>query len=379
MSRPSSTLVPRIAAARGVLQLGVAGTVGVASLVEALHQAVLATAPLPWLPSGPLARGLTGVVYAGVRGVAAAVGKGGDLVLLQAERFAGKDTAPGAAVALPLGLRSALNGLIGDRLAAMDNPVALPMSIEAHRHARTGLHPRKAAGPRVLFIHGLCMNDRQWQAMANHEQDYGDRLAREHGHRPVYLRYNSGLAIAENGRRLAAILERRHRGRHAWDRPLHVVAHSLGGLVIRSAIAEGLAQGQRWPEHLRSIVFLGTPHEGAPLERLGKSVDAALALGRFSSPWGVIGRIRSVAIHQLGHAEIAPWAGRPSRVRLHAIAGVIGRSTEGRLLSAIGDGLVPVDSALATGRAPGALRFDSRTTVPGVGGCPPEFTPAEWR
>lgn len=364
----AARIAPNIATARGLLQLGVAGTVGAAALAEAVHEAVLATAPLPWLPASPLVRGVTRFAYAGVRGAAQAVGKGGDAMLAFAERQAGGEARPGAVreVSVPLGLRAVLNGVVGDRLDAMGNPVALPMTIETHRHARTAAH-RRATGSRVLFVHGLCMNDRQWQAPTGRGEDFGDRLASEAGLRPLYLRYNTGLAIAENGRRLAALLESRHRGRHAWRGPLHIVAHSLGGLVARSAISEGVAQGHAWPARLGHVVCLGTPHDGAPLERFGKTVDAALTLSRFSSPWAVIGKIRSIAIHQLGHSDVATWSIRPDGLQLHAVAGVLGKARRGRLASFIGDGLVPMASALGEGAKSRLAGFDHRRVVDGAG------------
>lgn len=356
-----------IVAARGLLQLGVASAVGVTSLAQAVHEAVLATAPLPWLPGGPVVRGVTRVAYGGVRSVTGVVGKGGDALLAAMERLVGGDASPlrPRTVSVPPGVRAVLNGIVGDRLERLGNPLALRMSIEPHRFARRSAH-RQANGPRVLFIHGLCMDDRHWQAPTGTGDDFGDRLARDAGYRPLYLRYNTGLAIAENGRRLAALLEARHRGRHAWQAPLHIVAHSLGGLVIRSAIAEGVAQDHAWPAHLNHVVCLGTPHDGAPLERLGKTLDAALSLSRFSSPWAVIGKIRSLAIHQLGDAHITPWTVRPQHLRLHALAGVLGTARSGPA-SFLGDGLVPVSSALAEGHVSSAVGFDHRQLVEGAG------------
>ena len=352
---------------RGLLQLGVSGTVGVASLAQAVHEAVLATSPLPWLPASTLVNGVARLAYGSVRGVAGAVGKGGDSLLAFAERRLGGESRNPTPrpLPVPLGLRAVLNGVVGDRLEALGNPVALSMSIEPHRSAR-GAH-RGARGPRVLFIHGLCMHDQHWQAPTGRGEDFGDRLARESGLRPLYLRYNTGLAIAENGRRLAALLESRHRGRHAWREPFHAVAHSLGGLVLRSAIAEGVAQGHVWTEQLQHVVSLGTPHEGAPLERLGKSVEAALRISRFSSPWAVLAAVRSVAIQQLGHAQVATWSRTPGSLRWHAVAGTLASRDRGRLGAFLGDGLVPVSSAL--GQRPDSARpeFEGRTVLSGVG------------
>jgi pimeloyl-ACP methyl ester carboxylesterase len=366
-TRPADSMID-VAALRGLLQLGVSGTVGVASLAQAIHEAVIATSPLPWMPASALVNGVARLAYGSVRGVAGAVGKGGDSLLSLAERRIGGERrlSKRREFAVPLGFRSALNGVVGDRLEALANPMALPMTIEAHRWSRSGVH-RAARGPRVLFIHGLCMTDEHWQAPTARGEDFGDRLARESGLRPLYLRYNTGLAIAENGRRLAALLEIRHRGRRAWQEPFHVVAHSLGGLVLRSAIAEGLSQGHVWTERLQHVVSLGTPHDGAPLERLGKSVEAALRLSRFSSPWAVLASVRSVAIQQLGHAAVAPWPSVPPSLRWHAVAGALGSRDRGRLGAFLGDGLVPVASALGQHREGSAPEFAERTVLQGVG------------
>ncbi|MFN3303665.1 MAG: hypothetical protein ACK44A_08085 [Roseateles sp.] len=56
----------------------------------------------------------------------------------------------------------------------------------------------------------------------------------------------------------------------------------MGGLVARSAIAQ--AQGRRWPSRLQSLVTLGTPHLGAPLERGGQQVQQLLAVSAYSRP-----------------------------------------------------------------------------------------------
>ena len=371
----------RITTARGLLQLGVAGTVGIASLAEAIHEAVAATMPLPLLPGSPITTGVARLAYRGVRGAAGAVGKGGDALLGLAERAVTGEQRRArprnGAVSVPLRLQSVLNGVVGDRLEAVRNPLALPMTIEPHRHSRRSAH-RSATGPRVLFVHGLCMNDIQWQGATGRGVDFGDRLAREAGCRPLYLRYNTGLGIAENGRRLAALLEARHRGRHAWNGPLHVIAHSLGGLVLQSALAEGVALGHRWPERVGHVVSLGTPYEGALLERFGKTLDVALRLSRFSSPWAMVSAIRSVAIRQLDHALIAPLARRPEGLVFHAVAGTLGGSRVQAVAPLVGDGLVPVDSALARGAASKRLAIDHRTVLEGVGHLALVTHPGVW-
>ena len=51
----------------------------------------------------------------------------------------------------------------------------------------------------------------------------------------------------------------------------------MGGLVTRSALHSAGTDGcTEWPKRLKNIVFLGTPHHGAPLERAGNWVDTVL-------------------------------------------------------------------------------------------------------
>ena len=60
---------------------------------------------------------------------------------------------------------------------------------------------------------------------------------------------------------------------------------------------------------LREIVFLGTPHHGAPLERAGHGVDVLLDATPFSRPFAQIGKLRSAGILDLrhGHVQEADW------------------------------------------------------------------------
>ena len=200
---------------------------------------------------------------------------------------------------------AALNGVLGDHLAATDNPLAIPM---AFRHAGQTLvlerfamrsHLR-AATPRLLvLLHGLCMNDLQWQR-AGH--DHGDALARELGFTPIYLHYNSGLSVSTNGRILAQLMEHLF---DAWPVPIERLAmlgHSMGGLVARSALHHGaLIQrgGLRWPARVNDLVCLGTPHQGAPLERAGHGVDVLLSAAPYAAPLARLGKLRSAGINDM--------------------------------------------------------------------------------
>ena len=141
-----------------------------------------------------------------------------------------------------------LNGLIGDRLEREGSALHQPTSARMHGQP-IGLDEsslREAfphATPRLaVFIHGLTGDEFCWSWGQNPatnpraEEAYGSRPASDLGYAPVYLRYNSGLHISENGRTVAALLPgaRARRGRSRCEQ-IALVGHSMGGLVARSA------------------------------------------------------------------------------------------------------------------------------------------------
>jgi PGAP1-like protein len=157
----------------------------------------------------------------------------------------------------------ALNGAVGDRLERARNPLAVPMSLHCAARVR---------GPRLaVFIHGLGQTEEAWLRHAERQVPYGARLEAEFGYTPVYVRYNTGRHISENGRDLASLLEREAPGE---VREIALVGHAMGGLVARAACHYGA--GSAWARQVRHVVMLGAPHSGAPLEQAAASAGALL-------------------------------------------------------------------------------------------------------
>jgi len=180
-------------------------------------------------------------------------------------------------------LIGALNGITGDRLAEDGNDLAIEMAV---RHEGKDVdcaerdlgHAFPAATPRLaVFLHGLAATEEWWQrpkrdSRARATRSFGASLRQDTGFTPVYIRYNSGLHISENGARLSRLLDQLCA---SWTVPvdeLVLVGHSMGGLVIRSAGQAGVDAGHTWPMCTTHIVTLGSPHHGAPL---AKAVHAA--------------------------------------------------------------------------------------------------------
>ena len=355
---------------RAAARLATEATAGLADLVEAMHERI---ARLPGVPAPAQAgrtRGITGLVYKTVRGVTRLVGGSVDglLGLLAPTLASPSEDPPLSPLDSPLpspereAVVAALNGVLGDHLASTSNPLATTMAFR--RGGRPLVLERAAlgeaiadAGPRLLvLVHGLCMNDLQWQRDGH---DHGAALARDHGYTPVYLHYNTGQHIATNGQAFAALLQGLV---EAWPVPLQrlvIVGHSMGGLVARSAVQQANEAGLGWPAKVSDLVFLGTPHHGAPLERAGHWIDLVLGATPYSAPLARLTRVRSAGINDLRQPFPVPFA-LPAGIRCSTVAATLGPRPghiKGRLL---GDGLVPVASALGQHKtARHTLAFDA--------------------
>ena len=193
---------------------------------------------------------------------------------------------------------SALNGAFGDTLVRRGNALALGMTVrrrgrdlELTRAAVSDAYPN--AKPRLaVFVHGLCETDDAWKLGDARHVPYGHRMEIELGYTPVYLRYNTGRHISENGRELATLLEALVT---SWPTQVHeitLVGHSMGGLVARSACHYGADSA--CVAKVRHVFTLGTPHRGAPLEQAANAASVA-AWPAFRKPGRSPGRSTSGA------------------------------------------------------------------------------------
>ena len=276
-------------------------------------------------------------------------------------------------------LLAALNGVLGDYMAASNNPLAVTMhlrrggiALPMEREPLAAAIPQ-AGGKLLVLLHGLCMNDLQWKRKGH---DHGAALARDLAYTPVYLHYNTGLHVSTNGRAFAERLETlvQH-----WPVPLTelvLIGHSMGGLVARSACHYGALANHEWRRRVDKAVFLGTPHHGAPLERGGNWVDILLSSNGYSAPLARLGKIRSAGITDLrfGNLVDEDWNQRdrfvrsgdrriavplPEGVACYAIAASTSKAARDLSERLIGDGIVPLASALGRHANPRlALSFD---------------------
>jgi pimeloyl-ACP methyl ester carboxylesterase len=275
---------------------------------------------------------------------------------------------------LPGGMGLAfLNGLVGDRLEREGSPLQQPMAVRVggvpvppRRRALAEAFPQ--ATPRlVVFVHGLMGEEHGWLlGRRQGREDYGTRLARDLGCTPVYIRYNTGRHISENGRSLADLLAALV---DAW--PVEVdeialVGHSMGGLVSRSACYRAALEDARWVRNVRHVISLGSPHLGAPLEQAAHVASHALGKLPETRMMSTFLRRRSSGIRDLRQGSLVDedWRDRdPEALRAAAcqevpllegathcfVSATVTRSPRHPLGRVVGDTLVLVPSA--TGRS----------------------------
>jgi pimeloyl-ACP methyl ester carboxylesterase len=342
----------------GLGRLAADATLGVTEIVETVHRRTA-------YPSGgrdpAFGTGIAGIVYGSVRTITQVVQGSLTAAMPFVPTGSERGSSPEREAIL-----AALNGVLGEYLVRTNNPLAIRMSLRRDGGSltitREGLAAtlEKPTGKLLLLVHGLCLNDLQWRRNGH---DHGTALARDLGYTPMYLHYNSGLHVSENGRQLAVLLEDLLQMWPVAVEELAIIGHSMGGLISRSACQRGVESGQLWPRYLRRIVFLGTPHHGAPLERIGNWANSLLEISPYSSPFARLGKIRSAGVTDMRHGTVLEqdWKGRdrfasmkdvrsalplPTGVRCYAVAATRRRTIGDSSLDMLGDGLVPVESAL---------------------------------
>lgn len=366
----------------GIAKLATDATHHATFIAEGVHQSVRGTLGLSSGKTRTETGGLTGLIYQSIRGVGKLVGKSVDsaLAALQPLFMSIEQDAPNSPQREAV--LAALNGVMGDYLAESNNSLATSMTIRYQGKDITPEmlplpadreHGREDQQKILLMIHGLCMNDLQWQTMQNGQSfNHGEVVSKALDDLPIYLRYNTGKHISQNGRELAAKLEHWVTSQPHSIAELTVIAHSMGGLLIRSAVAYATVEKMRWPARLKSIVFLGTPHHGAPLERAGHWLDNILGSNTYSAPFARLAQLRSAGItdlrlgdvldehwqndrHPEGKAEGKGKGKRtgprqsvplPTGVACFTIAATSAANRHMLADHLIGDGLVPLRSAL---------------------------------
>ena len=277
--------------------------------------------------------------------------------------------------------QSAINGFWGDHLVKSNSRLATPMTL---RHQGRVLHATHDALSRALpeatpkvcvFVHGLASTEWLWHiASADHYEgdvsvSYGSRLQSDMGYTPVYLRYNTGRHISDNGRDLSELLDALYAAYPCAIEEIVLVGHSMGGLVVRSAAQCAREEDAVWVDALRHVACIGSPHLGAPLEKAVHVLTALLnrldAAGAQVPAELLNSRSSGVKDLRYGYTHTDEWQGKDldvfglddrqpfsplDGVAYHFFAATISKDMEQLLGRVLGDLLVRVPSALGESR-----------------------------
>jgi pimeloyl-ACP methyl ester carboxylesterase len=307
------------------------------------------------------------------------------------------ETAEGNGSRLVDHLQSSLNGFWGDYLSRSNQRLDLGMMVR-HQGRDLPITPKalESAFPNptrkvCVFVHGLAATEWLW-SLSSEEQHgspevtFGTRLHDDLGITPIYLRYNTGRHISENGRALATLLTEVLEAYPVPVEEISLVGHSMGGLVVRSAAHFAREHDEPWVAHLRHVACLGSPHLGAPLE---KAVNLLTGVLRNVDTAGtqVLAELlgcRSAGVKDLryGYTVDEEWVGiDPDEVFADArrnvplvdgvgyyfLAATVSREPGHLLGQLVGDLMVRLSSASGQARDPArSVHFSSGVVFPGM-------------
>ena len=223
-------------------------------------------------------------VYAGVRGALRSAARGGATL---AARRATEEGPPLGSTPRGSFAAGALNGVYGSHLHDRGNGLAVELGLRRHGadvpatpQALDDAYP-DATSRLVVFVHGLCGDEQCWRLFPlrgrHGRPSYGRRLQDELSYTPLYVRYNTGRHISDNGRALARLLDDVVQSWPVGIEEIVLIGHSMGGLVVRSACHHGELDSHRWTDAVRHVFCLGSPHLGADLEKGANAVSYAFS------------------------------------------------------------------------------------------------------
>jgi pimeloyl-ACP methyl ester carboxylesterase len=304
--------------------------------------------------------------------------------------------------------RSVLNGIVGDYLAKEHNPLAIEMAFYHHNHPlilnETLAHQLKFSSGKpltnkvIVLIHGLTNLETVWNfttdlnaqeitkaqnisptssehvtggTTVNFENieldNYGLRIQHDFGYTPLFLRYNTGLSVKENGQNLSDLLNHLIKFYPIQIDELVLMGFSMGGLLTRSAQKIANDNNLAWLEKLTNCYYIGTPHEGSPLEKFGhitSSIVKSIPLD-YVNQWADWIDLRSQGIKDLkdgllnlNSSSISPESNEPDpfkqsvkcgsfveHAQHHFISGGVSEKKHGVANKIVGDTLVRHSSA----------------------------------
>lgn len=125
-----------------------------------------------------------------------------------------------------------------------------PSSSRVDRQSPAG---GKADGPLFVLVHGFDPCPKRWQEMVDVLQSEGSVLR---------LTYDAGPTSNADPQQVADNIGRAIAEANGNGRPVVLVAHSMGALLVRRAVLDGLRRGEPWSRDVRRLVLLAGMNRG---------------------------------------------------------------------------------------------------------------------
>jgi len=217
-----------------------------------------------------------------------------------------------------------------------------------------------------IFMHGLMDDETTW-FISGDKMGYGDLLSSQLDITPLYVRYNTGLHISDNGKKLNNLVDDLFEKYKDKIKSLNFIGHSMGALIVRSAMYYANRNRKAWINSVNNVVLLGAPNEGTNFERFGHLTTIILK-NIFSFHTKLIAKIideRSSGIKDLrwgfiveddwknpDKASLIPkktFVPPYKNVKYFIVAGTIANDSNSFIGTYFGDGLVTPGSAKGVG------------------------------
>ncbi len=300
-----------------------------------------------------------GMMYRSVRFLGTTVGVGLDMGVSLEQRNADR-------------IQALSNALWGDVLAIRGSRLAIEMGIR-DRHGDPAQIPDRlvethpnADGNLVVLVHGLGETEQCW---IGDDEAPGllEVLESHYVGSTALVRYNTGLHISDNGARLNQLIDELVSSWPVSVETITLVGHSMGGLVIRSACLAASESGSSWIDKVGDVVTVGTPHKGAPVEKIINIAAWGMGLVPETRPVADYLNSRSAGIKDLRYGAVASDDWRdldidsllggsvgnhplPPDIDHHFVAGVVAEDPSHPLGLMFGDLLVRETSGTGAGR-----------------------------
>lgn len=105
----------------------------------------------------------------------------------------------------------------------------------------------------VIFVHGLFSSYTIWEKIVEPYRNYPI----------VYIHYSWSRHISSNGKALNELLKNNAYCRNA--KAIYFVTHSMGGLVARKAIYEGIKYNESWASKVKKLILFSSPSDGGKI------------------------------------------------------------------------------------------------------------------